>query len=180
MSSCRPRSHALVVCALLWLTGCGRGDSADRASGDSVSTGGESAASDGELDRCTLVKDDEIKGAIGPHDVGSTGLSNEWGTRSCRWTATRAQPLEGNPEGWHDAIEVAVFEATEVPMIRQQVRGDPVAGSVPGATYDNSYGDLWFDCPGGRLCVVKARTFSGDRRQQIAAQLAALVHSRLR
>jgi hypothetical protein len=37
-----------------------------------------------------------------------------------------------------------------------------------------------FDCPGGRLCVVKARTFSGDRRQEIATQLARLVNCRLR
>jgi hypothetical protein len=51
---------------------------------------------------------------------------------------------------------------------------------VPGATYDHLYGELWFDCPQGRLCVVKVRTVSGDRRQQIATKLARLVESRLR
>lgn len=65
-----------------------------------------------------------------------------------------------------------MFEATAVPLIRQQVRGDPVASVVPGASYDNSYGELWFDCPSGRLCVVKARTFSGDQREQIATKFA--------
>jgi hypothetical protein len=99
--------------------------------------------------------------------------------QSCRWTATKAQTVEGYPE-WHDAIEVAAFDAGVVPLIRQQIRGDPLAGFVPGATYDHLYGELWFDCPQGRLCVVKVRTVSGDRRQQIATKLARLVESRLR
>jgi len=55
-----------------------------------------------------------------------------------------------------------------------------VAGFVEGATYDRLYGELWFDCPHCRLCVVKARPASGDRREQIATQLARLVESRLR
>ena len=177
MTSYQTRSKALFVCALALLTGYGGGNAADRA--PSGAGAGAAAAGQGELDRCTLLTKDEIEKAVGPHDGGSTGLSNVWGTRSCRWTATRAQPQEGNPAGWHDAIEVAVFDAAEVPMVRQQVQGDPVAGVVPGATYDNSYGDLWFDCPGGRLCAVKARTASGDRRQEIATRLARLVVSRL-
>lgn len=171
----RTPSPGLVVCALALLTACGGG-----ASADSDTAGSPSAASEGELDRCALLTDDEIAEAIGPHDSGSSSLSNEWGTQSCRWTATRAQTVEGFPDGWHDAIEVAAFDATAVPLIRQQVRGDPMAGFVEGATYDRTYGELWFDCPHGRLCVVKARTNSSDRRDQIAAQLARLVESRLR
>jgi len=167
-------SHALVACVLL-LTGCGGGDPKDRAS-----AGGASASGSGDLDRCGLLEDDEINQAIGPHGTGISDIGNTWGTQSCLWTATKGRPIEGNPEGWHDAIEVAVFDATMTPMVRHQATGDPVAGSLPGARYDNSYGDLWFDCPGGRLCVVKARTFSGDRRQEIATQLARLVNSRLR
>jgi hypothetical protein len=169
MSRNRIRSQAQVVCVLALLTGCGGGGS-----------GGDSAARSGELDRCALLTDGEIEEAIGPHDPGSSSLSNEWGLQSCRWTATRVQPLEGYPDGWHDAIEVAAFDAVAVPLIRQQVRGDPLAGFVAGATYDHTYGELWFDCPHGRLCVVKARTFSGDRREAIATQLARLVDSRLR
>ena len=156
------------------LTGCGGGDSRDPAS-----TRSAPAASSGELDRCALLKTDEIEKAIGPHGAGSTDLSNTWGTRSCRWTATRAQKIEGLPE-WHDAIEVAVFEATEVPMVRQQVKGDPVADVAPGATYDQSYGDVWFDCSGRRLCAVKVHTASGEGRKETATQLARLVESRLR
>ena len=169
MSGDRTRSHALVACALVLLSGCGGGGS----------SGGASAGS-GELDRCALLTDGEIEEAIGPHDPGSSSLSNEWGTQSCRWTATLAQNVEGYPDGWHDAIEVAAFDAVAVPLIRQQVRGDPVAGFVAGATYDHLYGELWFDCPHGRLCVVKASTFSGDRQEQIATQLARLVEGRLR
>ena len=169
MSSNRIRSPTLVVGVLALLTGCGGGGS-----------GGDSAARSGELDRCALLTDGEIEEAIGPHDPGSSGLSNEWGLQSCRWTATRAQPLEGYPDGWRDAIEVAAFDAIAVPLIRQQVRGDPKASFVAGATYDHTHGELWFDCPQGRLCVVKARTLSGDRREAIATQLARLVESRLR
>jgi hypothetical protein len=171
----RTRSPALVVCALVLLTGCGGGRSAD-----SDTAGSPSAASKGELDRCALLTDDEIGEAIGPHNSGSSSLSNEWGTQSCRWTATRAQTIEGFPDGWHDAIEVAAFDAAAVPLIRQQVRGEPMAGFVEGATYDNTYGELWFDCPHGRLCVVKVHTASSDRREQTATQLARLVESRLR
>lgn len=162
--------HVLLNCALLVLMGCGGGGS---------SGGNASASRSGELGRCELLTDAEITEAIGPHDPGSSSLSNEWGIQSCRWTATRAIHVEGLPE-WHDAIEVAAFDADAVPLIRQQIRGDPLAGFVPGATYDHLYGELWFDCPQGRLCVVKAHTASGDRREQIATTLARLVESRLR
>jgi hypothetical protein len=174
MSCCRTCSPAVLAWALVLITGCGGGDSRERA----PARGAPVAGSDG-LDRCALLREDEISQAIGAHGPGTSDLSNAWGTQSCRWTATKAQPMEGNPEGWHDAIEVAVFDAPMTPMVRQQVRGDPVAGALPGATYDASFGDLWFDCPGGRLCAVKARTFSGDQRRQIATQLARLVRSRL-
>ncbi len=169
MGRYRIRSHALVVCVLVLLTGCG---------GSGSSGGG--AAGSGEVDRCALLTDGEIEEAIGPHDPGSSSLSNEWALQSCRWTATRVQPLEGYPDGWRDAIEVAAFDAIAVPLIRQQVRGEPKADFVQGATYDHMHGELWFDCPQGRLCVVKARTFSGDRREAIATELARLVESRLR
>jgi hypothetical protein len=168
MSRSRILSQAFGVCVLVLLTGCGGGGS------------GDSAARSGELDRCALLTDGEIEEAIGPHAPGSSSLSNEWGLQSCQWKATRAQPLEGYPDGWHDAIEVAAFDAIAVPLIRQQVRGDPKADFVQGATYDHMHGELWFDCPHGRLCVVKASTFSGDRREEIATQLARLVESRLR
>jgi hypothetical protein len=173
MHSSQTWPHDLMVCALLVLGGCGGTDSANKAS-----TADASAASNGELDRCTLLTKDEVAKVVGPHDGGSTGLSNSWGTRSCRWTATRAQKIEGFPL-WLDAVEVAVFEADEVPMVRQQVKGDPVDGVVPGATYDQSYGDLWFDCSGNRLCAVKVRTATGDGRKDTASGLARLVASRL-
>lgn len=168
----------LVVCALVLLAGCG-GSSSSRASADSAAAGSAIAANSGELDRCALFTADEIAAAIGPHDGGSSSLSNEWGTQSCRWTATRAQKVEGYPDGWHDAIEVAAFDASVTPSMQQQVSGDPLPGFVASARYDNSYGALWFDCVHGRLCVVKARTASGDHRQQIALQLARLLASRL-
>jgi hypothetical protein len=158
------------------LTSC----AADRSPADRTSSSGSTAAGQGELNRCRLLTAAELEAAIGPSDAGTTGLSNTWGTQSCRWTAAKAQPMQEYPDGWHDAVEVAVFDATATPMMRSQVTGDPVAGALPGAVYDNSYGDLWFDCPGKRLCVVKVRTASGDRRQETATRLAGLVASRLK
>jgi hypothetical protein len=73
-----------------------------------------------------------------------------------------------------------VLTMPEAPACRTSGVLAAVDGRPPGLSLDNSYGTLWFDCPGGRLCVVKAGTFSGDRRQQIATQLAGLVQSRLR
>ena len=175
MTRYRGRSQALVVCALVLLAGCGGGDSSESASADSDSDAGSS-----ELDRCGLLTEGEIAEAIGAHEPGNSSLSNEWGTQSCRWTATRAHTVEGYPDGWHEAIEVAAFNATGVPLVRQQVKGEPLAGFVPGATYDQTHGELWFDCGDGRLCVVKAHTISGDGREEIAMRLARLVESRLR
>jgi hypothetical protein len=175
MNCSRIPSRAVVVCALVLLAGCERGTSSDDAAADSASQ----SSSDG-LNRCGLITDAEIANAIGPHDSGSTTLANEWALQSCRWTATRTQTVEGYPDGWKDAIEVAVFDADAAPLIRQQARGDPVPGVAEGARYETTHGELWFDCPGGRLCVVKGHTVSGDQRQQIVTEIARLVQSRLR
>lgn len=134
----------------------------------------------GELDRCALLTGDEVETAIGPHTGGSAQLDNNWGLQSCRWTATRAQKMEGYPDGWRDAIEVAVFEEVAESWARGEADGEPVAGFVKGATYDHTWGELWFDCAGDRFCVVNVRTASGDTRGESAMQLARLVEGRLR
>jgi hypothetical protein len=41
-------------------------------------------------------------------------------------------------------------------------------------------GEMWFDCTGGRLCVVKVGASSGKQRQAIATKLATLVEDRVR
>jgi Protein of unknown function (DUF3558) len=191
MGRYRTCSQALCVCTVLLLVGCGGGSagSSGGSASSNASAGGSSEASasvasasaggGGGLDRCALLKDGEIDEAIGPHDRGSTGLENEWGLQSCRWTATRAQNVEGYPNGWHDAVEVAVFDAAMTSWARDQATGEPVTGFASGAKYDESYGNLWFDCAGGRFCVVKARTASGDHRQEIATKLARTVQGRL-
>lgn len=133
-----------------------------------------------ELDRCALLTGAEIEQAIGSHNGGSTALDNQWGLQSCRWTSTRDQKVEGYPDGWFEAIEVAVFEEVAESWARGEADGEAVAGFVKGASYDHTWGELWFDCAGDRFCVVNARTASGDRRAQIALQLARLVEGRLR
>lgn len=155
----------VLIVGLALLAGCGDADS---------------AGTSGELDRCSLLSGAEIEKAIGAHDGGTTALGNRWALQSCRWTATKAQRVEGYPDGWFDAIEVAVFEEIAESSARAEADGEPVAGFVTAASYDHTWGELWFDCAGGRFCVVFAHTASADRRAEIARQLAQLVETRLR
>jgi hypothetical protein len=152
------RTRLCLVLTLAGLAGCGA----------------EASAGERDLDRCALLTSAEVVEAIGPHDGGSTDIGNQWGLMSCRWTATVAQ------EGWYDAIEVGVFEGAMVQLARDDAEGEPVVGFVPGALYDPSAGELWFDCAGGRFCVVKARTMRSGGREEVATRLARLVESRLR
>ena len=132
-----------------------------------------------ETDRCALVKDSEIAEAIGPHEGGNAGLPNEWGNNSCRWTAKNA-PAAKAPEGWRDAIELAVFEGTMRSWAKDRMRGEPIAGGPANAQWDKSFGELWFECAGGRVCVVKVRTAASKQRKEFATKFAQLVESRLR
>jgi hypothetical protein len=130
------------------------------------------------LDRCALLKDDEVREAIGAHGAGVSDVGNEWGLQSCRWTATTAQKISG--ADWFDAIEVAVFEPDRESWAREQAKGEPVDDLIRGARYDSSYGELWFDCPGRHFCVVKARLASDAHRKETARRIAQSVLNRLR
>ncbi len=128
-----------------------------------------------EPNRCTLLTDAEVREAIGAHSAGVVDIGNEYGLQDCRWTATTAQK-----DGWHDSIDVTVFNPERTSWARGEAHGEPVKGFVPGALYDSSYGKLWFSCGRGQFCVVKARTYSGGKREQIALQLAQIIEKRLR
>jgi hypothetical protein len=106
-------------------------------------------------------------------------LPNEWGNNSCRWTAKNA-PAAKAPEGWRDAIELAVFEGTMVSWAKAHVRGEPITDGPANASWDKSFGELWFECAGGRVCVVKVRTAASKQRKEFATKLAHLIESRLR
>lgn len=129
------------------------------------------------IDRCALLTDAEVTEALGPHGKGNNGIENEWGNSSCRWTATN--PAPGHPEV-HDAVEVAVFEGNQLAWARDQMSGDPVDGVVPGARYDRSYGTVWFECAGGRVCAVRMHTAASKGRKENAVKLARLVNGRAR
>lgn len=129
------------------------------------------------IDRCALLSDAEVTGALGPHGKGNNGLPNEWGNSSCRWTAT--DPAPRHPE-FHDAVEVAVFEANMVQWARGEMSGDPIDGVAPGARYDRAWGTVWFECAGGRVCAVRMHTASSKGRKENAVKLARLVHERVR
>ena len=130
-------------------------------------------------DRCALLKDGEIDTAIGPHAAGNIGVPNPWGNNSCRWVATNAPAVKA-PEGWRDSIEVGVFEGSMLSWARDQARGTPIDGVAKSATWDRIAAELWWECAGGRVCVVKLRTADSKRRQEIATKFARLAESRLR
>lgn len=198
MMRCQARGRsraALLVAALCLLPGCGAGGPSRDQGQDS--TGKSSLASrtqypTGEAsgpNRCALLTDDEVRDAIGPHragirDVsqltGTSVVNSRWGFHSCRWTATTAQKIQGFPNGWFDAIEVRVFDKESESWARAQAKGEPVKGFLEGALYDRSYGKLWFNCGRGQFCVVEADTAAGEKREQVARQLAQLVENRLR
>ena len=102
------------VAACLVLPAWGGGDSNNTPWGDGTRT-----VSGGDvLDRCALLNATEVEGAIGVHDGGKSG-EGEWGAMGCLWTATTVQEVSGFPNGWRDAIEVAVFDE---PMILEWAR----------------------------------------------------------
>lgn len=132
-----------------------------------------------DTDRCALIKDSEIEEAIGPHESGHAGLPNEWGNNSCRWTAKNA-PSAKAPEGWRDAIELAVLEGTMVSWAKDHVRGEAITDAPANARWDKSFGEIWFECTGGRVCVVKVRTAASKQRKEFATKLARAMEGRLR
>jgi len=166
---------AVFTVVLAFAAGCG-GD-ADEAGEAGGSPGPQAAGSAVGLDRCGLLTAAEVEQAIGAHGGGSP--TGDWGQMGCRWQANTAQTVQDQPE-WFDSIEVAMFDGYRLEWGRDQARGEPVSGVVDGAIYDATYGEMWFECAGGRPCVVKARTASSERREQIAAEAARLVHSRVR
>src|SRR5437764_632998 len=177
----RPYFLPLGAIALSLLAGCGSADSTPASARKSPAESAAPAstnATDG-INRCALLTDDEINSLIGPHQPGSNDVSNEWGLQTCRWMATTA-PKSKAPKGWREEIEVTVFFKEKTSWAREQARGEPVQGVVDGATYDSSYGVVWFNCARDRFCMVKARTASGANREQLAIQLAKTVLNRLR
>jgi hypothetical protein len=174
MSPSLTTATASTLVILTLFAGCG-----SPASTAAANAATNANASPDGLDRCALLKDDEVTAAIGAHGEGTSDFNNEWGLQSCRWVATTDQHVEGYPDGWFEQIEVTVFFKDKESWARGEAKGDAVQGLTSHATYDSTYGQLWFDCPGSRFCAVKARTASGEHREQIARQFAQLVATRL-
>jgi hypothetical protein len=182
--ACGRISVAMLLTSGLLLSGCGGRDPANTlaqttASEAPANPSDTAGGSPDGLDRCKLVKDEEISASIGAHQPGMSSVENEWGLQSCRWMATRVQPRQGDPDGWVDRIEIAVFFKGVESWAREQAKGGAVQGLSPGARYDASDGSLWFDCA-SRYCVVKAETAAPQQREHIARELAQLVATRVR
>jgi hypothetical protein len=176
-----PSRVAAAIVVLFTALACARSPRQNATPKDGSTEPAETPAkASGELNRCGLLTDDEVRDAIGPHQPGTSDLRSQWGTQSCRWVATTAQTVEDYPNGWYDSVEAAVFDKDKESWAREQARGEPVKDFVAGSQYDEMSGDLWFNCGRDRFCVVKARTNSPDNREQIARRLAKVVLSRVR
>ena len=172
-SAVTPAAAILVLLLATGLVACGPSDSAAGPAG--------TAASRETLDRCALLSDEEVSAAIGAHHGGHAGdleRPSVWGGEGCRWTAVAVLEITGYGN-WSDAIDLAVFDKSREPWYRAQAEGEPVDGLGAGALYDESTGELWFECGDGRFCAIKAHTASGDGRQQLAQGLAKLVQGRM-
>ena len=171
-----------LVAALCALPSCNHSGPTPARVQDPPAQGGGRAA-------CDLLKDDEISRAIGAHSSGRPNVSdltgksvmtNTWGFQSCRWTATTAQQIEGFPNGWFDKVELKVFDKERSPSARTQAEGEPLKGLSEGARYDATSGRLSFNCGRDQYCVLNADTANGDKREQLASDLATLVQERLK
>jgi hypothetical protein len=138
-----------------------------------------SASALADVNRCSLLKDDEIEKAIGPHEPGYSGVNNLWGNNSCRWVA-KNPPAQKTSDGWRDSIELAVFEGSMRSWAQGQAHGEPVSNVAKNARWDRTQGEMWFECAGGRICVVKVRTAASKQRAETATQLTRLADGRLR
>lgn len=127
------------------------------------------------LDGCSLLRTSEVDEAIGPHKHFDEQTNPRDG--SCEWIAN-APPRKGAE--LHERITVAVYEGNKLAWAKGQVRGEPVEGVARNAKWDRMSGEMWFDCAGGRVCLVKVSASSGKQALAIATKLATLVDGRVR
>ena len=127
------------------------------------------------LDGCSLLKSSEVDEVIGPHTHFDEQTNPRDGT--CEWIAK--SPARKGSE-FHERITVHVYEGNKLAWAKGQVRGEPVEGVPKNAKWDRMSGEMWFDCAGGRLCLVKVGASSGKQRQAIATKLTTLVEGRVR
>ena len=140
-----------------------------------VGVGAAPVAARAGLDGCSLLKSSEVDEVIGPHTHFDEQTNPRDGT--CEWIA-KSPPRKGSE--FYERITVHVYEGNKLQWAKDQVRGEPVDGVAKNAKCDRMSGEMWFDCAGGRLCVVKVSASSGKQRQAIATKLATLVEVRVR
>jgi hypothetical protein len=127
-------------------------------------------AADG-VDRCTLLSDDEVSAAIGPHRggrAGGPGVQTQYGSASCRWVSRDAP---------HVFVELAMFGTQSAAWARDQAAGAVLPGAAAGMRYDETAAELWFEC-GRRLCSLQLYTPTGGDPARAQA-LAGRVEQRL-
>ena len=139
-----------------------------------IGVGAAPVAARAGLDGCSLLKASEVDEVIGPHTYFDEQTNPHDG--SCEWIAKSPQ-RKGSE--FYERITVYVYEGNKLAWAKGQVRGEPVEGVAKNAKWDRMSGEMWFDCAGGRLCVVKVSASSGKQRQAIATKFAMLVDGRV-
>ena len=168
---------ATAIALSLALAGCGTTSKAGTARA-STSADTKSSNANG-TDLCALLTDDQVSGVLGPHTKGETGVETgaKYGDQSCVWKATAASG------GYTDSLEVSVLTGGVAGIAREDAaRAQPVASFGHDARFDQSYGQLWFDC-GDKFCHVRvatghSTTHSGAARKDAAIELARRILER--
>ncbi|MGH8284424.1 MAG: hypothetical protein ACRETT_01495, partial [Steroidobacteraceae bacterium] len=91
----------------------------------------------------------------------------------CAWFAQ----VPPDPDtGFRPSVVVAVIPG----MVYEQVAhvGEAVEGFGAGATYDSTYGELWFQCRASMHCGLKIGISDPDERAAAARRLGLLVKDR--
>jgi len=120
------------------------------------------------IEECSLLTDAEVTAAIGPH--GAPEMDMLFG--GCAWHA-QVPPTEN---GFRPGVVVAVVPAVAYEQVAHV--GEPVDGFGAGATYDSTWGELWFRCRGDMHCGLKIDISDPDERAATARRLGLLVKSR--
>jgi len=140
-----------------------------------VGLGAAPVAARAGLECSELLKTSEVEEAIGPHTIGEQIMTPGGGV--CEWFAK--SPSRPGSE-FHDRITLNVYAGNKLAWARDQVRGEAVEGVAKNAKWARMYGEMWFDCAGGRVCVVKLSTSRSKQQQAIATKLVKLVDGRVR
>lgn len=172
MNIFRKLAHvAIVGGALALVVGCGSDGgptSSGPADGSGTADDAAGAVTEAKGGECERLTASEVTEVIGPNDGGQ----HDYALGGCVWTAT-----SGAKDGLVEAISATVLSKAEYEAVAEV--GEPVSGSVDGATYDTTHGELWFPCRSGDFCGIKVKISDPDKRKDVATRLGKALQGRV-